>query len=192
MWSVARIGFFPSVTGGFGESSDLFAAVKDKRKENRSEGDQNLGQEAACVGVEIGPAIAPPGQHQQQNDDRSQFAWRSAAICGTPLRAHGRHGCDASLSDELSKAAMLLLFSATVLVDAAGNKVRRPAIACWIDIGVGACYSIAPTGVRAGTADEAARIARAAMTVARVEISVRSYARVTSAVAFCGDLCGDL
>lgn len=56
-------------------------------------------------------------------------------------------------------------------------------------MGVGACYSIAPTGVRAGTADEAARIARAAMTVVRVRISVRSnYARVTSAVVFCGDL----
>jgi hypothetical protein len=88
---------------------------------------------------------------------------------------------------------MLLLFSATVLVDSAGNKVRRPAIACWIDMGVGACYSIAPAGVRAGTADEAARIARAAMTVARVRISVRSnYVRVTSAVVFSGDLCGDL
>jgi hypothetical protein len=87
---------------------------------------------------------------------------------------------------------MLLLFSATVLVDADGKKSEGPAIACWIDMGVGACYSIAPTGVWAGTADEAARIARAAMTVARVRISVRSYARVTSAVVFCGDLCGDL
>jgi hypothetical protein len=86
---------------------------------------------------------------------------------------------------------MLLLFSATVLVDAVGKKSEGPAIACWIDMGVGACYSIAPTGVWA-KADEAARIARAATTVARVRISVRSYARVTSAVVFCGDLCGDL
>jgi hypothetical protein len=78
---------------------------------------------------------------------------------------------------------MLLLFSATVLVDASGNQARRLSAACWIDTGVGACYSIAPAGVRAETADEGARIARAAMTVARVRIGNAriKYAQVTSA-----------
>jgi hypothetical protein len=80
--SVARIDFFPSITDGFGESFDFFAAIKKKRNENSRKRGQNLRQESSRVGIDVGPAFASPCQREDDryrggNRERTANVWRA-------------------------------------------------------------------------------------------------------------------